>query len=136
MILNNLFIFFFLRLAPGLTTVANLFFVFFFFCFISPNPPVHGCISELHVLLVVGCGTPPQRGLTSGAMSAPRIRTLGRRSRAWELNHSATERPPFQPFKTSFPMEKADEIQLQRKLTGCGPGCLLGCRCKTQTKKD
>ena len=48
----------------------------------------------MHVLLVVGCGPPLQRGLTSGAMSAPRIRTLGRRSGARELNHSATEPAP------------------------------------------
>ena len=37
-------------------------------------------------------GTPPQHGLMSGAMSAPRIRTsetLGHRSGARELNHSA-----------------------------------------------
>uniref|UniRef100_A0A9L0J706 Minichromosome maintenance 9 homologous recombination repair factor n=1 Tax=Equus asinus TaxID=9793 RepID=A0A9L0J706_EQUAS len=37
--------------------------------------------SSLWVLLVVACGTPPQRSLMSSAMSAPRIRTnetLGR----------------------------------------------------------
>ena len=28
--------------------------LFFFLCFISPNPPVHSCISQLQVLLVVG----------------------------------------------------------------------------------
>ena len=37
----------------------------------------------------MGRGTPPQSGLSSGAMSAPRIRTLGRRSGARELKHSA-----------------------------------------------
>ena len=42
---------------------------------------------------------PPQHGLMSGAMSSPRIQTgetLGRRSGAHELNHSATgPAPPF-----------------------------------------
>ncbi|XP_046524453.1 bifunctional peptidase and arginyl-hydroxylase JMJD5 isoform X4 [Equus quagga] len=51
-------------------------------------------VDELQVLLVAGCGTPPQRSLMSGAMSAPRIRTLGRCSGARELNHSATEPAP------------------------------------------
>ena len=45
-------------------------------------------------ILIVGCGTLPQRGLTSSAMSAPRIQTLGRRSGARELNHSAMEPAP------------------------------------------
>ena len=43
--------------------------------------------------MVVLCGTPPQCGLMSGAMSAPRIQigeTLGHRSETGELNHSAT----------------------------------------------
>uniref|UniRef100_A0A9L0RWW9 tRNA methyltransferase 11 homolog n=1 Tax=Equus caballus TaxID=9796 RepID=A0A9L0RWW9_HORSE len=34
-----------------------------------------GTYGKLWILLVVACGTPPQRGLTSGVMSAPRIRT-------------------------------------------------------------
>ena len=41
----------------------------------------------------MACGTPPQCGLTSGAMSPPRIqtcKTLGHRSRARELNQLAT----------------------------------------------
>ena len=40
---------------------------------------------------------PPQRGLTSGATSVPRIRTgeiLGRRSRVHKLNHSASGPAP------------------------------------------
>ena len=47
---------------------------------------------ELWVLLVVACGMPPQHGLMSSAMSAPRIRTgetLGCQSGPRELNHSA-----------------------------------------------
>uniref|UniRef100_A0A9L0JLB2 Prostaglandin E synthase 3 n=1 Tax=Equus asinus TaxID=9793 RepID=A0A9L0JLB2_EQUAS len=51
----------------------------------------------LWVLPVVACETLPQHGLTSGAMSAPRIQTgetLGRCSRARELNHSATGPAP------------------------------------------
>ena len=81
---------FFVRLAPELTTVANLFFLF---SALSPQiPPAHSCISQLQVLLVVACGTPPQCGLTSSAMSAPRIqtcKTLGCHSGAQELNHLA-----------------------------------------------
>ena len=37
----------------------------------------------------------PQQGVMSGAMSVPRIRTLGRRSGACELNHSAMEPAPL-----------------------------------------
>ena len=62
----------------------------FFFLLYLPKPPR----TQLHALLVVGCGTSPQHGLTSGAMSAPRIQTLGHRSRARELNHLATEPAP------------------------------------------
>ena len=46
---------------------------------------------------------PPQRDLTNGAMSAPRIRTLGRRSGARELNHSAMELAPGQHLLKLFP---------------------------------
>uniref|UniRef100_A0A9L0K505 Transmembrane protein 143 n=1 Tax=Equus asinus TaxID=9793 RepID=A0A9L0K505_EQUAS len=51
---------------------------------------------QLQVLLVVGCGTPPQYGLTSSAMSAPRIPSLGRCSGACELNHGAGPWPRFE----------------------------------------
>ena len=47
----------------------------------------------------MGCGTPSQCGLTSSAMSAPRIQTLGRRSGARELNHRPQSRPLFTTFK-------------------------------------
>uniref|UniRef100_A0A9L0RV82 Potassium channel tetramerization domain containing 19 n=1 Tax=Equus caballus TaxID=9796 RepID=A0A9L0RV82_HORSE len=56
---------------------------------------------QLQVLPVVAYGTPPQRGLTSGAMSAPRIRTsetLVACSGVLELNHSATGPAPFYFF--------------------------------------
>ena len=46
-------------------------------------------------------GTLPQRGLMSNAMSAPRIQTaetLGRCSRAWELNRSAAGPAPKYGF--------------------------------------
>ena len=67
------------------------------FLLFLPKLLVHSC-----VFLVVGpssCGMwdAIQHGLTSGAMSAPRIRTgetLGRRSGARELNHSATGPAP------------------------------------------
>ena len=45
----------------------------------------------------MACGMPPQHGLMSGAMSAPRIsthKTLGCRSRAHKLNRSATGPAP------------------------------------------
>ena len=62
--------FFFLKIAPGLTTVANL---FLFFLLYLPKTPC----TQLYILvacpLVVGCGMPPQLGLTSSAISAPRI---------------------------------------------------------------
>ena len=50
------------------------------------------------------CGTPPQCGLMSGAMSTPRIRTcetLGCGSGARELNHSAMGPAPRQDFNSS-----------------------------------
>ena len=53
------------------------------------------------VLLVVACGMPPQHGLLSGAMSAPRIRTgetLGSRSGVRELNRWATGLAPISIF--------------------------------------
>ena len=56
-------------------------------------PPVHSCMFlVVGPSIVVACGMPPQHGLMSGAMSTPRIRTyktLGRRSRACQLNHLA-----------------------------------------------
>ena len=65
--------------------------IFFFSCFIFPTSPC----TQLYVLVAgpSSCGTwmPPQRGLMRGAVSPPRIRTLGRRGGARELNHSATE---------------------------------------------
>src|SRR3712207_1145434 len=60
-------------------------FFFYFFLFL-PNAPRYIVVySSLWVLLVVACGTLPQRGLMSSAMSAPRIRTnetLGQIGRA------------------------------------------------------
>ena len=83
--------------------LASFFFFqrFYFFLFLSKAPPVHSCI-----FLVVGpasCGmcVRPQHGLTSGAMSTPRIgtgKTLGCRSRVHELNHSATGSAPGEDF--------------------------------------
>uniref|UniRef100_A0A9L0SC05 Copper homeostasis protein cutC homolog n=1 Tax=Equus caballus TaxID=9796 RepID=A0A9L0SC05_HORSE len=58
-------------------------------------PLIKRLIDQLQVLLVVGCGMPSQCGLTSGAMSAPRIRTLDHCSGARELNHSAMEPAPL-----------------------------------------
>ena len=87
--------FFFSRLAPELMSVANL--LYFFFSFFFPSkPPVHSCIFQLSVLLVVLCEMPPQHGSMSRAMPAPWIptsETLGHCSRVHELNHSAMGRP-------------------------------------------
>ena len=74
---------------------------------------------------------PPQQGLMSGAMSAPRIRTgetLGRRSEAPELNHSATRPAPVCGY---FTREKSSEnlpgkILCMKSLGLLLPGCVLG----------
>uniref|UniRef100_A0A9L0K6R3 Proteasome subunit beta n=1 Tax=Equus asinus TaxID=9793 RepID=A0A9L0K6R3_EQUAS len=57
--------------------------------------------SSLWILLVVACGTPPQRGLMSSAMSAPRIQTnetLGRLQRSSRI----TTQPRGQPYLPHF----------------------------------
>ena len=62
---------------------------FIFFLFLPKAPWYIVVYSSLWVLLVVACGTLPQRGLMSSNMSAPRIRTnetLGRLQRStWTL---------------------------------------------------
>ena len=58
---------------------------FIFFLFLPKAPWYIVVYSSLWVLLVVACGTLPQRGLMSSAMSAPRTRTnetLGRQQRS------------------------------------------------------
>ena len=52
-----------------------IFLGFFFPSSSTQSPPVLSCIFQLRVPLVVLCGMPPQHGLMSGAMSAPRIQT-------------------------------------------------------------
>ena len=68
-----------------ITTIVDLK-GFFFFLFLPKAPRyIVAYSSSLWVLLVVACGRLPQRGLMSGAMSAPRIRTdetLGRMQRS------------------------------------------------------
>ena len=83
----------------------------------SPEiPPVHSCMFQLWVLLVMACGTPPQCGLMRGAMSAPMIQTsetLGCRSGVRELNHSATgPAPRFVISYFSFSSSKPPSTQL------------------------
>ena len=63
----------------------HLYFMHFYVCVIfhnkriiffpfSPKAPRYIAVYfQLWVLLVVACGTPPQHGLMSGAMSVPRI---------------------------------------------------------------
>ena len=61
------------------------FFDLIFFLFLPKAPQYIVVYSSLWVLLVVACGTLPQRDLKSSAMSAPRIRTnktLGRPQRS------------------------------------------------------
>ena len=79
-------------------TISRLSFKFFKdFCFLlfrfsSQIPLVHSYIVLVVGPLVVACGMPPQHGLMSGAMSAPRIwtrETLGPESRVRGLNDSA-----------------------------------------------
>ena len=66
----------------------------------SPKGPWYIVVYfQLWVIPDVACGMPPQHGLTSGAMPAPRIwtgETLGRRSGAYVLNHSATGLAPLE----------------------------------------
>ena len=60
-------------------------FFFIFFLFLPKAPQYIVVYSSLWILLVVACGTLPQCGLMSSAMSAPRIRTnetLGRLQRS------------------------------------------------------
>ena len=71
----------------------NFFFKILFFLFLPKALWYIVVYFQLRVILVVACGMPPHHGLMSSAMSAPRIQTgetLGHRSRAHELNHSAT----------------------------------------------
>lgn len=83
-----------------LSFIQSVLFSSFFF---PPNsPPVHSCIFQLWVLLVMACGTLPPHGLMSSAMSAARIRTgetPGRRSGADEFNHSVTGLALLDGFK-------------------------------------
>ena len=46
---------------------------FIFFLFLPKAPRYIVVYFQLWVLPVVACGTPPQRGLMSGAKSAPRV---------------------------------------------------------------
>ena len=75
---------------------------FIFFLFLPKTPWYVVVYSSLWVLLVVACGSLPQRGLMSSAMSAPRIRTndtLGRlqwSARTQPLSHGAS------PLVSSF----------------------------------
>ena len=63
----------------------------------------------------------PQRGLMGGTMSVPSIRTcetLGHRSGAGELNHSATGRPNQKIFKlTSTVLENLTRASLPKGQT-------------------
>ena len=64
-----------------ISSVLFFFNLFLFFLFLPKAPWYIVVYSSLWVLLVVACGTLPQRGLMSGAMSVPRMRTnetLGR----------------------------------------------------------
>uniref|UniRef100_A0A9L0S5M1 KRAB domain-containing protein n=1 Tax=Equus caballus TaxID=9796 RepID=A0A9L0S5M1_HORSE len=70
--------------------------------------------SSLWVLLVVACGTLPQHGLMSSAMSAPRIRTdetLGRLQRSANL----TTRPRGQPLKIPVLKRVIEAVFIQKR---------------------
>lgn len=87
-----------LTLAPELTTAANLFSS-------SPPPPqsrpVHGCIFQTQVRLVLLCGRP----LSTASRAAPRPRRGSQPAKSrpprgvCELNHSASGRPWKRPLR-------------------------------------
>ena len=70
-------LFFPLSLQLAFFSVQRVVFFFFlrfyFFLFLPKAPQYIVVYSSLWVLLVAACGTLPQRGLMSSAMSAPRI---------------------------------------------------------------
>ena len=68
---------------------------FIFFLFLPNVPRDIVVYSSLWVLLVVACGTLPQRGLMSSAMSVEPTKHWAACSRAHELNHSATGPAPI-----------------------------------------
>ena len=68
------------------------YFNFIFLLFLPKSPQYIVVYFSCGYLLVVACGMPPQHGLMSGAMTWT-SETLGRRSRACELNHSAMGPP-------------------------------------------
>ena len=90
------------------------------------------------------CGTPPQRGLMSGAMSTPRIRTgekPGHRSGVCEINHwamgLAQENIFKERIKEKFPITEERDFQI---ITTHGvPGTvnvnLHSCACTHMLKK-
>ena len=110
-------------MAPELTTVPNL----FFFSFSPQFPLVHSCMFQLWVLLLVAYGTAPQHSWVSGAMSTSRIRTsetLGCRSGACELNHSATGPAPSivlkkLEFRSYFPPDYSGPWSLTQSHRFC-----------------
>ena len=80
----------------------------------------------------MGGGTPPQLGLTSGAMSPPRIRTLGRCPGAHELNHSAAEPAPvfilcytFNKVSGEKDHKHAINLPLKLELSSCSFVCSI-----------
>ena len=99
----NSILFLFLKIG----TCANICCPSFFWCvcvLLLPRVPqyITVCIFWLWVPLVVLCGMPPQHGLTSGAMSMPRIRTgetPGSQSRAHKLNTQPLGWPQVFIFK-------------------------------------
>ena len=101
-----------------------LFFFFFFKDFIFflflPKAPQHTAVySPLWVPLFVARGTPPQRGLTSSAMSMPRIQTnetLGRlqwSTRTQPLGHGAS--PPSSFIRRKFSVSQ----DCKKKISVC-----------------
>ena len=96
--------------------------ILFFFLFLPKAHRYTVVYSSLWVLLVVGCRTLPQCGLTSSAMSTPRIRTnetLG----PLQLEHTnLTTRPRGQPLflwflMTNFWGRTFQRLSLLMKLT-------------------
>ena len=122
--------------TPGCQVFSTVnFFNRFFSAFSPQTPPVHSCIFYLWVLLVVACGMPPQRGLTSSAMSAPGIRTSKPRAAEVECTNLTTwpwGRPPqsvLKPCVKSSYISRKLTAPYKRRLTKERPSPLFGAFC-------
>ena len=81
----------------------RFYFIYLFFFLFPPKAPRYIVVySSLWVLPVVACGTLPQRGLMSSAMSVPRIRTKENTGPPAAERANLTTRPRGQPLPLIF----------------------------------